>query len=659
MSPITPVGRARAALLATVAGAALAWAALLGAGVILSAALADLLLPLPLGVGRLAVPTGIIGALVAAVLVLWRGRHARSLWRVALYLEERLPELQFALVTAVDPAEAPTAERARTLERAVGRVDRRGVLRAPITRAIAVPALGLIIALLGLGLLPLGTLERVVRPRAGDLLLRPPARTRLGSRLASIAVWVEPPRYTGRGPRTLDDPTSVSAPVGSRIVVRGRGAAALPRDRIGAELGSGSEVRGRSLPIAVAGDTWSASVSIPAAPTALRLIDRSFDRLLILQPLPDDPPTVTLTAPARDTVYREAKGRLTLAAEVRDDIGLDRAEIEVMHTSGSGERFQTTRRVVVRVALGGARSAAVRSAILLDTLALRPGDVLHIRAIAWDRNDIAGPGRGESETRTIRILDPRDRAFMNVTPAKAAAIDTSILSQRMLIIRAESLLAQRSRLGAQQFTSRSLSLSVRQGQLRGRVESIVFDLENVEGVGFVGETPSSRILRLASAAMLGAQTELSIAQVAVALPHMRRALKYLEQVRDANRYWLRGLLTTRPIDIDRVRLIGTGRVSVAGRTPRRPELDVRGALCARIDAALAMLDRDPAAARESLELLLVDALTQAKGAAELLGRAVDALHDRHDPRSLLVQARRLLEPGAAARGTLSPWLGMP
>ncbi len=659
MRVIAPVRRARAALLAALAGATLAWAALLATGVILAAALGDLLLSLPIGIRRLTVPTAIVGALVAAVIVLWRGRHARSLGQVALYLEERIPELQFALVTAVDPAGAPPAERVRALEQAVGLVDRRRALRAPITRALGVPTLGLATTLLGLALLPLGTLERVMQPRVGDLLLRPPARTPLGSRLASIVVRIEPPRYTGAGPRTLDDPTSVSALVGSRIVVRGRGAAALPRGGLAAELGPGTAGRGRSVHLTVAGDTWSASVLMPAAPAALRLLDRSFDRLLILEPVPDEPPTVTLTAPAHDTVYHEAKGRLTLAAEVQDDIGLDRAEIEVMHTSGSGERFRTERRVALHVALGGTRSETLRAAILLDTLALRPGDVLHIRSIAWDRNDVTGPGRGESETRTIRILDPRDRAFVNVTPAKAAAIDTSILSQRMLIIRAESLLAQKSKLGVQQFTSRSLSLGVRQGQLRGRVESIIVDLETVEGVGFVGETPSSRILRLASAAMLDAQTELSIAQVATALPHMRRALKYLEQVRDANRYWLRGVLTTRPIDIDRVRLTGTDRVSLASRSPRRPELDVRRALGARIDAVLGMLDRDPTAARDSLELLLVDALAQAKDAAALLDRAVGALHDRHDPRPSLVRARRLLERGPTAQGNLSPWLGMP
>src|SRR5690606_36362984 len=103
----------------------------------------------------------------------WRGRNARSLGRVALYIEERRPQLQFALATVVEPAVAPSDTARQALERAIAQVATAGVLRPPVARAIAIPAAALAIALGALTAVPDGTLERILSPRAGDALLRP------------------------------------------------------------------------------------------------------------------------------------------------------------------------------------------------------------------------------------------------------------------------------------------------------------------------------------------------------------------------------------------------------------------------------------------------------------------------------------------------------
>jgi hypothetical protein len=41
--------------------------------------------------------------------------------------------------------------------------------------------------------------------------------------------------------------------------------------------------------------------------------------------------------------------------------------------------------------------------ISIDSLGLKPGDIVHLRAVARDANDVSGPGIGVSETRSIRI----------------------------------------------------------------------------------------------------------------------------------------------------------------------------------------------------------------------------------------------------------------
>ena len=662
MTPMNRVRRARTVLLTTVAGSAALWAVALTAGTILLAAVLDLLVPLPVGFRRMVVPAAVAAGVLAAVTVAWRGRHARTLGRVALYLEERLPELHFALATAVQPAGVPSAAGSTALAQAIARVDARGALRPPVTRALAIPAAGLLLGLAALAIVPDGTLERILSPRAGDVLLRNTSTSSapLGNRLTSVAVSVQPPRYARRAARVVEDPASVAALVGSRIEVRGRGAAAGLTDSLTATLAAASGGEGTPVSLRAVGDTWGFPVTMPTDPAILRLLDRSYDRLLVLQPVPDEPPTVVLTSPRADTMYMTGKGKLQLDARMDDDIGLARAEFEVLYTSGSGERFDTRQTIIGRTALGGNRSARLRATVVLDTMNLRPGDVLHVRALAWDENDVTGPGKGESETRTIRIHDPRQMQDVNITAAKAAAIDTSIMSQRMLIVRAETLLINRPRLEPQDYTTQSLRLGIQQGALRGRVESIIFEMENVEGVGYVGSTPSSLILREAGEEMRIAERELSIAQVPVALVHMRAALKLLEKIRDANRYWLRGLLTTTPIDVDRVRLTGEDRASVSDRDARKREADARQALLVRLDRAVRLLEREPATTvRDSLQLIFAASLTHARDVAEPLSKAVEALQRGADARTELISARRRLERRVESEGALSSWSGTP
>jgi hypothetical protein len=662
VSALARVRHARIVLLCAIAASAILGAAAVGAGVLALASAADLLVPLPFSARRLVLPAAVAAAAASLLVAAWRGRHARSLGRVALYLEERLPQLRFALATAVAPAVPPSDAAREALERAVASVDARGALWPPVARAIAVRAAALVAALIALAAVPAGTLARILDPRPGDILLRPTpgaADAPVPNRLVPIVVRVEPPRYAGRDPLVLEDPATVAALPGSRIEVRGRGASRGATDSLGASITPAGGGQGRDLALRVDGDSWSAAIVMPAEPAILRLKDRAYDRLVVLEPTPDEPPVLALLSPIRDSTFAEPKGKLDIDVQIQDDIGLARAEIELLYTSGGGEQFETKRIIVSRASFNGTREARLRAAIVLDTMGLRPGDVLHVRAVAWDRNDVTGPGKGESETRTIRIRDPRDLSDVNITAAAAAAIDTSILSQRMLIMRAETLLVQRPQLEPEEYTRRSVRLSVQQGALRQRVLSIIYELENVEGVGFVGHTPSSLVLREAAEEMRVAEWELSIAQVPIALVHMRKALALLEKIRDANRYWLRGMLTTTPVEIEQVRLTGRDRANVGPRDPRERPEDPRRELLQRLNRAIALLDSDARAAGDSLQLIFAASLTEARDVSETLGQAIEAMQRGEDARAALIAARRRLERRVEREGTLSSWFGTP
>jgi len=140
---------------------------------------------------------------------------------------------------------------------------------------------------------------------------------------------------------------------------------------------------------------------------------------------------------------------------------------------------------------------------------------------------------------------------------------------------------------------------------------------------------------------------------------MRKALQLLEKIRDANRYWLRGLLTTTPVDVEQVRLTGRDRANVGPRDPRERPDDPRKALLERLNRAIALLDEDAAAASDSLRLVFAVSLTQAKDVSEALGRAIEAMQRGEEARAELVAVRRRLERRVDAQGNLSSWLGSP
>lgn len=649
MSALGRIRGARATLVTTLTFTALLKAVAAALGVLCLAGIVDLATPLPLGARRVAVPVAIFTGLGTLLILLFRGRHAFNLERVALYLEERVPALEYALVTAL----GSTGANAPALDRAVERAAPGGALRAPVARGLGVSAGMLALAVTAVAALPAAQRERILRPKAGDLLLTGAPGGPLGSRLIAIAVRFAPPAYARQRTVELDNPASVSALAGSRVEIRGRGAERGGMDSLGASTG------GSSIPVRAVADTWMVLLPMPQTPAAIRLSDRSHARLLTLEPTADLPPAVSLTAPSRDTSYAHPRGRLTLSGSARDDYGLARAEFELMHTSGSGERFDIRRLTLGTVEPRGARTAAIQATLLLDTMKLGPGDVLHVRVTARDENTVFGPGEGASDTRTIRIADPRARDTVQVIAAAVAELDTTMLSQRMLVIRAESLQVRRRRITEPAYRGRSDLLGKQQGQLRERVEAVIEELTTATDAGFTGPTESSLVLSEAVAAMKLAQRELGVFRVSDALPHMYRALKALERVRSADRLYLRGIFPKLVVDLEKIRLKGTDKPSVGGREARPPLPSPRKILRQRLDGSVALLQRGAGGIGDSLVLIRVDALTQAPDAAASLAQAIDALRAGKDPMPGVRAARRLLLRATVAVPGVAVWRGAP
>jgi hypothetical protein len=680
MTTLQRLRSVRAILAAGILLRALAYGLAVAALVIAAGVLADMLVGLSLGT-RTAIGGGAaLTALVAIAAFAWRDRHVLSLERVALWIEEREPSLQFALVTAVDSG-------ALALSTPAFAVDwtRLAWARAARAAAPAVASLGLGAAVLAL--LPSGAVGRVSAPRAGDSLERTPLGNRgSASRLTPLVADVVSPAYSGIARRSIDEPASIAALVGSTITLRGRGEAT----GISAALPTG-DAKARSD-----ADRWSITVAVGVKPIAARLSDDGRERIVAVEPIVDQPPAVVLHEPPRDTILRRAAGRIALRADAHDDYGLTTAGFEYIVSSGEGETFKFRSGILGAIQPSGTR-ASLSATLALDSLGLKPGDVVHLRAVARDANNVTGPGVGASETRVVRIARAGEYDSVAVEAAAPAEADKSVISQRMLITLAEALEKRRPTLQRPTVVQESRSIAADQTRLRKSVGEIIFsrlggepggeesttedvpararNMEellrradsatsvSVEALDFAGgESPvvaMNKPLLEAYNAMWDASTELEVGEPTRALPHMRRALVAIERARRAERIYLRGRPPQIVVDVSKARLQGKERGAPSSRLPR-PAIDstqrIREWRFARI---VDMAGRGGAGTVDSLLLLRVESLAEAPSFAAALNDAIDALRRGDGARTstALARARRALAGPATVRDSLGRWGG--
>ncbi len=686
MTALERVERARRRLGFAAIGAAVLRSVATALGLLLLAATVDAFVAIPAGTRRI-VP---LVAAVAAIVVFarrWRRAGVRSdAASAALWIEARFPSLRYALVTAVDPR---YAGRVPEIEQAAAQVEFEPAVTKAVRRALTGPAVGVALFAALLLLLPSGAVARVVAPAAGDAL----SRARAGSRvnpLATVVVRVSPPAYAGLRDESLDNPASVRALVGSSITIEGVAGDGQVVATQGTETAAPGDMHTSSV---TAGDRWHLALVMPATPTAVRLRAASHERLLLLEPAPDSAPVVLLTLPGRDSILRKATGQIRLAATASDDYGLASGVFELIVSSGSGENFTFKSRTLGAVTFSS-RTGELAATLSLDSIGLQPGDMLHLRAVVRDRNNVSGPGVGTSDTRTLRIARSDEYDSVAVDPAPPPEAEKNALSQRMLLMMAQALEKKRPKISHAQLVSESRVIAVDQTRLRKRVGEIVFTRLG-ENTGEEGDAADKRLDqpvnpdsvlaaadRLANApagtalegnedetplvatnrplleaynAMWSASGELEVGEPGKAIPFMKKALDALQAARSAERIYLRGKTRAVVVDIDRVRLQGKDKGSASARTPRQPADPARDQRIARFDAALALVRGTPSAAVDSLLLLRLDLLDRDAGAARAIETAANALRSGQDATNALIRARRALAAMPSAPSALTAW----
>ena len=654
--------------------------ALYGAlGVVLAFGVVDALFSIP-SIGRmLAPPLALLAAVALGFRRLTQSGVRKDVESVALWIESRFPSLNYALVTAVDPL---YAGRVPEIERAASRVEFEPEVSRAARRAVARPgAIAGVCAVLLLAL-PDGALGRITRSTDRDPLGGGALR-RSSNALASIAVRVVAPAYASLATQLLDDPASVRALIGSSLTIEGRAGDAAVSATMGIAASESQRTSNR----------WTMSIVMPSTPVAVRLHSGAHERLLVLEPVVDSAPVVTMTLPGRDSIYRTPRGAVQLSAELSDDFGLASATFEYIVSSGGGENFTFKSGTIGGAQFGGTRGT-IGARFLLDTMKLQGGDIIHIRAVARDRNTVSGAGVGASETRTLRIARADEYDSVAVDAAPPPEPEKNVLSQRMLLMLAEALQKQRPSTARAAVVMESRRIAVDQTRLRKLVGEVVFQrlgenhgeegdaLERrldrpvnpdsvlaaaerattntadkpLEGEG--DETPIVAInkpLLEAYNHMWSASTELELGEPGKAAPFMRRALEALQRSRSAERVYLRGKVRTVVVDVARVRLVGKDKGASNERAPRLALDPARLTRLARFDAALALSPQSPAAAVDSMLVLRLDLLDHDRVAARTLDDAANAMRAGRDATAALIRARRALSGGIERRDALSLW----
>jgi len=557
------------------------------------------------------------------------------------------------------------------------------VVNRALGQALLPPLIVLAAAATLLFALPAGVRARISEPRVGDALLRAPlAAAPMRNRLSPLTGEVVPPSYTGEHHITIEEPSSVEALTGGHVIFRGQGSS----DGITATVG------GVAAEPSDSANQWRLDILVPARPAALELRDRSFSRTVILAPHADSAPVVTLIAPARDTVVRTPKGALQLGADATDDYGLDAGWFEYIVSSGEGETFTFRSGIINRASEGNARTAKLSGSLNLDSLRLKPGDLVHVRAVARDRNNVTGPGIGVSETRSLRIPRASEYDSIAIEGAPPPDVDSSQLSQRMLIILAEKLQARRAKLARADVVRESRAIGSDEARLRQHVGEIVFarlgaeqGTEDAGSNGAASDITPEQLLAAANAAtqaaagatdfggdetpvvainrplleaynaMWDASRALEVGEPGTALPPMRLALAAIQRARNAERLYLRGKAPVVIVDINKVRLAGKRDDATSSSRIPRAALDSSAERRAqRFDAALNDLAVNPSAAIDSLLALRVDALESAPTLAGALAPAIDSLRAGHDATDALLRARRIAA-GVAVERIESAW----
>jgi hypothetical protein len=621
-------------------------AALKGAAEGLAAATLLLLIGWPARGSMGSAAAAAAGLALAGAAVRWL-LAGRDLQRAAYLIEKGTPCLNL-LVTAAELIDTPEKTRAaigavvlHDAARLTSRLDLPSLF--PMVRSAGVFAVAIVLSALTVGLVA----RRPLTPAAPTVI---PADA-VG--LTRVDLRVQPPAYAGRTEQVLRDPSRVEALAGSRIQITVSAAAAS----VALETIGGRQLLTPSGTGTFTGALTADADGFIAVEPAASDGQPGVRRLIGLGVTADRPPRVRVTTPGRDLYFADANRTIDVAVEADDDLALDSLRLRFTKVAGSGENFTfTDGEAPLAIARDSDRTWKARGSLKLDTLELAAGDMVVYRGVATDRRPGTTPV--ESDTFIVEILAP------GAVAAEGFAMDDQrdryAISQQMVILKTERLLARKSSTPAATFADEAAGLAAEQRQVRAE---FVFMMGGELAEELIDTSPLTELNEEAEAAgeadlaagllanqgradlirairsMSRASTSLNGSEVERALKEERQALVYLQRAFTRARFILRALTERERLDLSR-RLTGAldatardARPAVeAAATPK--VIDLRRALASVAELAAGRGPTRERAARSAAlaqSILTVDpANDRLQQVAKSLGTAAGAIASGQD-----------------------------
>lgn len=625
-------------LVAGVTGAM--WGSGVTFGVLVAAMLLSLLVPLAPGFRAAVLPLALLAGSGTLFFVLWRRRFVWSVPRVALWVEERAPELRYALMTAIDARYAE--QLGERLAPIVAKANPGAFVKRAAWRSLLPASIVLLPTGATFAAMPAAWREAAVGVGADAAT----AEEEMPSRLEVLRGSVTPPAYAMRSGVEIvefEDPASIAGLVGSQVDLHGLG---IP-DGIEISLG---ETTLAASPDGSGG--WMSGFTMPDSAVALELRDREYRRLVVIAPQTDEAPSVELLLPQRDTTVRVVRGDIDLQARMSDDIGLGGAFFESIVTMGQEEGHITFRRdTLKRRGFSGARNGEFAMTVPLADFRLGEGDMLSLRAVAFDNNTLSGPSYTTSETRVLRVATASEYDSLAIEGAPPPN-DTLFLTLRFIIQLTEEIHADRDRLDRDLFVDSAQTIGLQLRRVIRTVEQMQVEW-TMEGI-----FDANPLLAEAHEALWEGARALYIAETGEALPPLWAALALLEEFALAERYYFRGQPPELLVNLGRVRLQGTDTGYAEPRVRRPVSGELREEMLEHYTRSVQFLETAPDSAVNTLMLMQVDALREYPDLATLLGAAINAIRDSEDASAPLADVRRYLEGETIVRRTLTSWSAM-
>lgn len=515
---------------------------------------------------------GMLFAGIGAAVGYLFARLRRTPQAAAADMEKLVPASRNLLFTALERSDPATSTRGteslhvRDLVR-----DRAAQLASTVNVAALLPWTGVgraigvavplwIMAVAAARLIPAGAADRSVR----DAI----ARVAGTASISRVDVTITPPTYTGRPAQSIRNPTRIDALEGSTLLIT----AAATADTLVVATDSG-ETR---IPKPLRGDfVWRGTVQRDGFVALTPGAQAGDPHLMAIAMRTDAAPTARITAPARDLVVDSTRTSLPITIEAGDDIGLRLLELHITKVSGSGERFTFDEgRVPLHIVRSAPTQWRANGTIPLDSLLKEPGDLVVYRVRVAD----ARPGAAPVESDAFIV----ERAAAGGIAAAGFALDPEedryAVSQQMVILKTERLIAAQKSLARTAVEEQSRQLAAEQRRVRAEFvfmmggefeqalvadENGIADLDESHEAESEADLAAGRMVNRGRAALLTAIRAMSRAALTLgeqdlttALRHERTALTNLQEAFARQRFLMRALSQREALDFTR-RLSGT------------------------------------------------------------------------------------------------------